>query len=61
MKGRLVGFAAERLHRAQEAEPVQHLVLARLLDLVGRVAVPGRVIALLQRIVEPAVGGDVGP
>src|SRR4029077_9174576 len=53
-----VGFAAELLHRAQEAEPVQHLMLAAVLDLVGRVAVPGRVIARFQCLVEPSVGGD---
>jgi len=38
-----VGLAAELLHRTQQAEPVQHLMLAAILDLVRRVAVPGGV------------------
>src|SRR5712691_7169135 len=60
-EGGLVGLAAERLHRAEEAEPVQDLVLAAFFDLVGRIAVPGGIIAFFQRIVEKTVGGDVGP
>src|SRR5437762_4858055 len=60
-KGSLGGLAAELFHRAQEAEPVQHLVLPGLLDLVGRVAMPSRVIADLERAVEAAIGFDIGP
>ena len=56
-----VGLAAELLHRTQQAEPVQHFVLAAVLDLVGRVVVPGRVVALFERVVEPAVRRDIGP
>ncbi len=36
-------------------------MLTAVLDLVGRVAVPGRVIARLQGFIEPPVGGDIGP
>src|SRR5205814_9999326 len=39
----------------------QYFVLARLLDLVGRVAMPGRVISDLERVVEAAVAFDIGP
>src|SRR6202162_2974262 len=60
-KARLLGLPAERLHRAQQAKPVQDFVLARILDLLGRIAVPGRVVAGFECAVEPAVGLDIGP
>src|SRR6266545_6432486 len=60
-KGGLVGLAAERLHRTQQTEPVQHLVLAGILDLVGGVAMPGGVVAGFERFVERAIGCDIGP
>src|SRR5205085_11640696 len=60
-KGGLVGLPSELLHGAQQAEPVQHLVLPRFFDLLGRIAVPGRLIAGFERVVEPAVGRDIGP
>src|SRR5262249_28758842 len=54
-------LSPECLHRAEPAEPVQLLVLSRLLDLAGRVAVPGGVVAGFERVVKPPVGLDIGP
>src|SRR5947208_17109921 len=59
-KGSLGGLAAELFHRAQEAEPVQHLMLPGLLDLVGRVAIQTGLLPNPNGAVEPATAFTTG-
>src|SRR5262245_11573219 len=55
----LVGLPAELLHCPGEAEPVEQLLLAGLLDVGERGAAPRLVVADAERLVELPVGLDV--
>src|SRR5215472_17121392 len=54
------GVAAERGHRAGEADPVQELLLARILDLRGGQLAPAREIARGELIEARPVAVDIG-
>src|SRR5215469_4317937 len=54
------GVAAERGHRAGKADPVQELLLARILDLRGREIAPAREIARGELIEARPVAVDIG-
>src|SRR4026207_1723444 len=56
----LVGLATERLHGAREHVPVEHLLLARRLDVRQRPRPPGVVVAAPERLTEAPIGPDVG-
>src|SRR5215212_3832620 len=51
----------ERLHRAGERHPVQHLVLPGILHLIERALSPGAPIGAADRIEQDAVALMVGP
>src|SRR6516164_750217 len=58
--GGLGGPPPELVHAAHQAHPIQDLLLAAVLDGTQRPLPPRRIIAGLKRVVEGAVGFDVG-
>src|ERR1700732_4202800 len=50
----------ELVHRADETHPVEDLLLPAVLDRAQRPLAPGRIIGGLQRVIERAVGFNVG-
>src|ERR1700719_3787394 len=51
---------AKLVHRADEAHPIEDLLLPTIFDRAQRPLAPSRIIGGLQRVVERAVGFDVG-